>query len=121
MKKLKWNKNLLRIRDVLELDFGIHYDSLLLNYYRDGNDKIGMHWDSEIEKDSSIASITLGTSRFFDIKHKKTNEKIRLYPDSGDCIIMEYDFQLNYKHGVPIQKTISEKRINLTYRRDKKH
>jgi hypothetical protein len=30
------------IRNILKQQTGIHYDFILLNYYRDGNDKIGL-------------------------------------------------------------------------------
>ena len=119
MSKLPWDPVLLEIRDLFFENFGVYYDTLLLNYYRDGNDCIGMHWDKEIKADSSICSISLGASRYFDIHSKDGNEKHRLELHSGDLFIMGRDFHKNYKHGVPVQKRITEPRINLTYRVDK--
>lgn len=119
MQKLPWDPVLLSIRDILHARYNAYYDTLLVNYYRDGNDTIRMHWDKEIKADSSICSISLGASRFFDIHSKDGAEKHRIELHSGDLFIMGAGFHTYYKHGVPVQKKITTPRINLTYRIDK--
>lgn len=118
MKKSPWDEVLLGVRDTLHYHYNVYYDTLLINYYRDGNDVIGMHSDKEIKKDSSICSISLGASRYFDIHSKDGVEKHRIELHSGDLFIMADGFHTYYKHGIPAQKKITTPRINLTYRVD---
>jgi len=119
MQKMEWDPVLLAIRNFLYDNYNAYYDTLLVNYYRDGNDSISMHWDKEIKPDSSICSISLGASRYFDIHAKDGSEKHRIELHSGDLFIMGSGFHTYYKHGVPVQKKVTQPRINLTYRVDK--
>lgn len=95
------------------------YTSVLANYYRDGNDSIGAHSDDEkdLAKDSIIASLSLGAERFFDIYSKDDGKKIkRIKLSNGSLLLMGKNMQKLYKHAVPVQKTVKEGRINLTWR-----
>ena len=79
-------------------DTGRKFNTCLCNYYRDGNDKISMHSDSEasLVKNSPIASISLGAVRHFDIdyKEKKKNERnFRIDLANGSLLIMGHDSQ----------------------------
>ena len=61
------------IRNKICEETGIYYDFVLLNYYRDGNDKIGWHSDDEKEMDyNNIGSISFGSPRKFKIRDSKT-------------------------------------------------
>ena len=104
------------IKDALGETYDFNY--CLLNYYLDGNQSIGMHSDDEKDmKKPIIASVSLGAERFFNFQHKtKKNIKERLTLKNGSLIIMMDQTQKFYKHGVPIQKTITSGRINLTFR-----
>lgn len=97
----------------------VNYTSVLANYYRDGNDIIGAHSDDEkdLAKDSIIASLSLGAERFFDIYSKDDGKKIkRIKLSNGSLLLMGKNMQKLYKHAVPVQKTVKEGRINLTWR-----
>lgn len=93
-----------------------------LNYYRDGQDYIGWHSDSEVEKGDLIASISLGAERKFSLRHKdyKTNKDIPKYNfklGNGSLLIMDYNTANKYwKHCLPKMKNVSEGRINITFR-----
>ena len=93
-----------------------------LNYYRDGQDYIGWHSDSEVKKGDLIASISLGAERRFSLRHKdyKTNNEIQKYNfklGNGSLLIMDYNTANRYwKHCLPKMKNISEGRINITFR-----
>ena len=93
-----------------------------LNYYRDGQDYIGWHSDSEVEKGDLIASISLGAERKFSLRHKdyKTNDDIPKYNfklGNGSLLIMDYNTANKYwKHCLPKMKNISDGRINITFR-----
>lgn len=68
------------------------YNFVLVNYYKDGNDSISWHSDDEsfLGPLPCIASLSLGGSRDFALKHKKdksiTQEKFHL--GSGDMVVM---------------------------------
>jgi alkylated DNA repair dioxygenase AlkB len=93
-----------------------------LNYYRDGQDYIGWHSDSEVEKGDLIASISLGAERKFSLRHKdyKTSKDIPKYNfklGNGSLLIMDYNTANKYwKHCLPKMKNVSEGRINISFR-----
>ena len=93
-----------------------------LNYYRDGQDYIGWHSDSEVKKGDLIASISLGAERKFSLRHKdyKTNKDIPKYNfklGNGSLLLMDYNTANKYwKHCLPKMKNVSEGRINITFR-----
>jgi alkylated DNA repair dioxygenase AlkB len=93
-----------------------------LNYYRNGQDYIGWHSDSEVEEGDLIASISLGAERKFSLRHKdyKTNKDISKYNfklGNGSLLIMDYNTSNKYwKHCLPKMKNVSDGRINITFR-----
>jgi alkylated DNA repair dioxygenase AlkB len=115
-----WTDELVQLKTEIEaLIPGTSFNSVLLNQYRDGNDKMGWHSDNEKElgKNPIIASLSLGATRFFDLKHKRIKSlKKRLELPTGSLFIMCGSTQENWLHQVPQQKTIRELRINLTFR-----
>lgn len=95
------------------------YTSVLSNYYKDGTNKIDKHSDNEKDmiKDSIISSVSLGCDRYFDIYSKETGKRIkRLTLKGGSLLLMGKNSQKKTKHAVPLQKEVTEGRINLTYR-----
>lgn len=115
-----WTEALLQLKtDIEALIPGASFNSVLLNQYRDGNDKMGWHSDNEKElgKNPLIASLSLGATRFFDLKHKRVKSlKKRLELPAGSLLIMCGSTQENWLHQIPQQKTVKEPRINLTFR-----
>ncbi|GAA4930209.1 alpha-ketoglutarate-dependent dioxygenase AlkB family protein [Mucilaginibacter defluvii] len=55
----KWTEELLMIKALVEPLAGVRFNSVLLNYYRDGNDSVAWHSDKEeiLGKHPVIASI----------------------------------------------------------------
>ncbi len=94
------------------------FNCVLLSFYRDGNDYIAWHSDNDIGlgKQLVVASLSLGATRTFMLKHKqgKFHEVISL--NSGSLVVMGDDIQKHYIHQVPKELTITEGRINLTFR-----
>ena len=87
------------------------------NRYRDGNDKVGKHKDNEKwhSKVDPIISVSFGDYRHFDI-FDDYNKIERIDLGFGDIFLMMPGFQQLYYHAVPIQKSITDSRINLTFR-----
>lgn len=96
------------------------FNSVLLNQYRHGNDKMGWHSDDEPELGPNpvIASVTLGTARKFVLKHKYDTDiaKVELVLPHGSLLIMQGTTQHFWQHAVPASRRIFTPRINLTFR-----
>lgn len=95
-------------------------NSVLLNYYRNGSDKINYHSDdqSQIGQHPVIASLSLGDSRKFVLRHKTTKEKIQYELKHGDLFIMKGSTQDDWEHAI-LSEANKEVRINLTFRNTK--
>lgn len=117
---IPWTTELLELKENIEKYIPTeNFNTVLLNMYRDGNDKVGWHSDNEKELgiNPTIASLSLGETRRFDLKHKnnpKLKYKFELTP--GSLIIMSGALQNNWLHQIPIQKKVLGSRINLTFR-----
>ena len=103
-----------------------HFNYWLGNHYKDGNQNIGMHSDDERDLIGPIVSLSFGSTRYFDFRqreNKKEKEKennslhkLRLNLEGGSLLFMGGETQRNYLHGIPLQKKITEPRINITLR-----
>lgn len=115
-----WTKELLGIKRVIETFLPeSDFNSVLLNLYRDGSDKVSWHADDEkgLGINPLIASVSLGATRRFDLKHKSDpNQKLQLELVPGSLVIMKGALQHNWLHQIPVQKRITDSRINLTFR-----
>ena len=97
------------------------FNSVLLNYYRDHRDSMGMHSDDEPELGERpiLASLSLGEERTFILKHKrdKALKPVRLKLASGSLLLMKGDTQRYWKHGIDKETRPCGPRVNLTFRR----
>ncbi|MFI8553701.1 alpha-ketoglutarate-dependent dioxygenase AlkB family protein [Psychrobacter sp. NPDC077938] len=95
-----------------------NFNTCLLNYYPSGADGMGYHADDEKElcHQPVIASLSLGATRKFVFKHKKTQDKVELYLESGQLVVMHGDTQTFWKHTITKTKTVDTGRISLTFR-----
>jgi len=115
---IPFNPILTSIKEKIEGQISVHFNSVLVNLYRNENDSNGWHADDEKElgKNPVIASISLGTKRRFQLKHKLEPLKHTLDLNNGDLLIMGGTLQSNWKHQVPKEKYVCGPRINLTFR-----
>lgn len=93
------------------------FNSVLMNFYRDGNDSIGMHSDDESQLDAQpfIGSVSLGSARKFRFQHKTTRTRHETPLPGGSLLIMKGKTQEDWRHGVPKEPGAGP-RINLTFR-----
>ncbi len=114
-----WTSLLSDIRAQVESYLKFSFNSVLVNLYRNGDDHVGWHSDNEPElgEQPFIASLTFGAERQFEFRHKKSSENGRVLLRSGALLIMHPDFQHYWLHSVPIDKSVTEGRINLTFRK----
>jgi alkylated DNA repair dioxygenase AlkB len=97
----------------------VEFDVCLLNYYEDGNMRIGWHADrEEIGKCTPIASISLGCPRKFLMRSRTdgVNDRHTVIMNNGSAIFMENVCQHRYLHSVPRETEVTGGRINLTFR-----
>src|SRR5699024_2700734 len=114
-----WNKMLAWLRDQLQALTGVRFNSVLLNWYRDGGDHISWHADDEPElgTNPTIASVNFGASRRFLLRRADDHqEKIELPLAHGSLLIMSGALQHHWQHSVPKQKKVAASRINMTFR-----
>ena len=96
------------------------FNCVLLNLYRDGQDSNGWHSDNEKElgKNPTIASVSFGDERYFNMKHKENKLlKHRLLLKNGSVFIMSRETQDYWLHQIPKTKKTVGPRINLTFRK----
>ena len=106
------------VRRSVEEASGARYNSVLLNRYRSGQDSIGFHADDERGVGPTIASVSLGAERVFELRPNTRGggaRPIRIALAHGSLLVMSGDTQRNWRHG--IRKTRKAgMRINLTFR-----
>ena len=115
---LAWTDALAQIRRDVEEFANTPFNSVLLNFYRDGQDSIGYHADDETElgENPVIASVSFGAVRQFVLKHKKTGEKLKYDLAHGSLLVMGGTCQHHWMHMLPKTKVAVGERINLTFR-----
>jgi alkylated DNA repair dioxygenase AlkB len=117
---LPWILPIVGIKNRIESATGHTFNSVLLNYYRDGQDAMGWHSDDEKElgKQPVIASLSLGGARRFLLRRKdKTEKSIALDLQHGSLLLMQGDTQKNFQHALPRTAKQITARINLTFRK----
>ena len=121
LEPLRWTDLLSTIRTRVEALAETSFNSVLLNYYRDHRDSMGMHSDDEPElgRNPIIASVSLGEQRTLVLKHKLKKElkPIHLPLDSGSVLLMKGATQHHWKHGINKLSRPCGARVNLTFRR----
>ena len=97
-----------------------------LNLYEDGSQAVGWHADDEllfraVDEDAAIVSLSLGASRAFQVKIKGASTSRQLTLKSGDILVMLGKTQKHYSHRVPSDISVTQPRINLTWRWIRQH
>ena len=133
---LPWSDLLLELKNRINTIKNTNFNSVLLNYYRNGEDSVSWHADDEKELGDDIASVSFGVERVFKLKHmlfKYPKEKrFEKFPDlksvspkklkhdinleSGSLLLMSGETQKNWLHAILKSKKVLTPRINLTFR-----
>jgi alkylated DNA repair dioxygenase AlkB len=103
--------------NALSNHYGVPYDSLWLNFYRDGQDSTGWHRDrfSCRRPECIVPVLTLGATRRFLLKPRAGGTSLAFKPGSGDLIVMGGRCQGEWLHGVPKDPAIAEPRISINF------
>ena len=118
-----WTSALLDLRQRVAAATGGRFNSVLLNYYRDGRDSMGWHADDEPELGPSpvIASLSLGATRRFRLrpigpKAGALAQPLGLDLPNGSLLLMRGPTQHCWQHALPKTARPTGPRLNLTFR-----
>ena len=116
---LPWTPALQLIKQKVEAVSNSHFNSVLINYYRSGDDGVAWHSDNEpaLGVNPTIASLSFGEERPFQMKHAtKQSERKTIPLKHGDFLLMKGNTQHHWLHQIPKSKRNLKERINLTFR-----
>ena len=118
MEPAPWTPALLELKGCAEHHAGQGFNSVLLNLYRDGRDSVSWHADNEpgLGRDPVIASLSLGATRRFHLKHRRSGDRVAIDLGHGSCLIMAGATQHHWLHQLPKTARPVGPRINLTFR-----
>ncbi|WP_163509133.1 alpha-ketoglutarate-dependent dioxygenase AlkB [Fodinicola acaciae] len=105
------------ITAVLSEHYGVPYDGLWINYYRDHRDSTGWHgdWATCKRRECVVPVLSLGATRRFLVKPRKGGRSVVLTPAGGDLVVMGGRCQRDWRHCVPKQQTVAGARISVNF------
>lgn len=117
----KFTVELTLIIDLINKKLNFKPNNCLINYYLDGNSKMGFHSDQTdiLYENTGIGILSIGETRvlrFRNINDKKLIEDFKL--PSGSFIYMTNEIQKEWQHSIPKSDT-SYGRMSLTFRKIK--
>lgn len=118
MTPVAWSNTLINIKQQIETATQESFNSVLVNYYRDGQDSNGWHSDDEPELGHNpvIASLSLGAPRDFHLRHKRDKQlRHTMTLEHGSLLMMRGTTQQHWQHTIP-KRAHANGRINLTFR-----
>ena len=114
-----WTPALLEIKNEVETAARSRFNSVLLNLYRNERDSVSWHSDDEPElgENPVIASLSLGQTRRFQMKHKEDRKRRQTFElTHGSLLLLKGRTQDKWLHQVPKESKPLGLRINLTFR-----
>jgi alkylated DNA repair dioxygenase AlkB len=119
LQPVEWTHTLQEVKKQIEQKLYFTFNSVLLNWYRNGNDSMGWHADDEKElgKNPVIASLSLGQSRFLHFRRKDNHkDSFKILLENGSLLIMSETLQHYWQHALPKSTKPMGERMNLTFR-----
>ena len=113
-----WTPELLMIKEKISQHANLNFNSVLVNFYRDGQDSMGWHADDEPElgKNPTIAALSFGGERDLVFRNILSKETLSIPQLHGALIIIDGQTQQYWQHAIKKTKKIISPRINLTFR-----
>jgi alkylated DNA repair dioxygenase AlkB len=106
------------IMAVVQAASGRRFNSVLANLYRDGNDSIGWHRDSDYAHGGhpDIASVSFGAVRRFQLRERPGPVQAWIDLEPGSVLLMTGEAIARWQHQVPKTARALGPRVNLTFR-----
>ena len=116
---------------LLRKTYGVTFEGPTLAYYRDGNDALGAHRDSDMRytSDTMVAILTFGVTRPWTLTSLRQQNReprlagrmraepgLDLHPEDGDLFVLGGRAQADWLHGVPPVRGLAEGRISIQWR-----
>ncbi|CAL1301972.1 unnamed protein product [Larinioides sclopetarius] len=94
------------------------FNYILINRYKDEQDKIGSYRDNETDMDpnSSIVTFSFGAERTMIFKRSNFNS-VKIPLKNGSVLAMSPPTNEFWYHEIPIEKRIKDVRISLTFQK----
>jgi alkylated DNA repair dioxygenase AlkB len=105
------------MRALLSAHYDVEFTSVGFNLYRDGRDSVAWHGDRVARElpEATVAIVTLGGRRRFQLRPKGGGRSTTLWPASGDLIVMGGSCQRTMDHCVP-KMPAAEPRVSIQFR-----
>lgn len=106
------------LKNEIEYISNQNFNSVLINLYPNEKSSISWHSDNEhcLGVNPFIASYSLGQTRIFSLRNKKTLKQYNIELKHNDLLLMGNLSQINYEHSLPKHNLKCSPRINLTLR-----
>jgi alkylated DNA repair dioxygenase AlkB len=107
------------IATVLSDRYGVDFDSVWVNLYRDGEDSVAWHGDrnARVLTNPLVVTVSLGARRRFLLRPKGTTRVAhQLEPGGGDLVVMGGACQHDWEHTVPKTRRPVGPRMSVTIR-----
>jgi alkylated DNA repair dioxygenase AlkB len=103
--------------DALSKLYGVRFDAVWMNLYRDGRDSTAWHRDRFASRRSEciVPVLTLGATRKFLLRRWKGGPSHTFQPTSGTLIVMGGRCQQDWVHSVPKQPEIPGTRVSINF------
>ena len=106
-----------RLGTVLSTRYGVVFERIGINWYRDGRDSVAWHGDriARDRREATIAIVSLGEARPFRYRPAAGGPSGSFRLGHGDLLVMGGSFQRTWRHAVP-KVAAAGPRISVTYR-----
>jgi alkylated DNA repair dioxygenase AlkB len=104
-------------RHALSAHYGVDFDTIGFNWYRDGNDSVAWHGDLRGPKlpEANIAIVSVGDRRPFRVRPRTGGRSFAYNVGHGDLVVMGGACQHHWQHSVPKVRSAGP-RISITFR-----
>jgi hypothetical protein len=104
------------VAKALSTRYGVTYDSIWMNLYRDERDGTGWHGDPSLQRGTAIVPVlSLGATRRFLLRSRAGGRSIVMAPSGGDLVVMGGRCQVDWQHCVPKQFRGAGMRVSLNF------
>jgi alkylated DNA repair dioxygenase AlkB len=104
-------------RRALSERYGVRFDTIGLNWYRDGNDSVAWHGDLRGPRlpEFNVAIVSVGGRRPFRLRPRTGGRSLSYDVGHGDLLVMGGACQHHWQHSVPKVRNAGP-RISITFR-----
>jgi hypothetical protein len=105
------------MRLALSTRYGVRFDSVGFNWYRDGNDSVAFHGDKILREiqEPIVPLVSLGEPRRFLLKPRAGGRSLTFHLGHGDLLVTGGRTQRTWLHGVP-KVARAGPRLSLAFR-----